>query len=817
MLIRPPVPEDDRPPVAGAKVRATLEYDKVVALLAEHATNTMGRSLALALEPSSDLERVCRAQRETTEARAVLRSPKELPLGGIHDVRPHVHRALIGSVLAPAELLEIHDTVHAATRMRRFLAEFTEVAPLLAAIGEDLGDFRSLEQAIGAAIGDQAQVLDGASRDLLRIRRDKRIFQDRVRDKLDNLVRSEVQRYLQEPIVTLRGDRFVVPVKQEFRAQVPGIVHDQSASGQTLFVEPLAVLELNNRLRELELEEQEEIQRILRELTALVAAAGTALGATVTNLGRLDFIFAKGKYADATRASEPLLNDRGEVNLIRARHPLLRGEVVPVDVPLGRDFDVMLVTGPNTGGKTVALKTLGLTALMAMSGLHLPAASGSEMSTFSRVFADIGDEQSIEQSLSTFSSHMTNIVRIVRDLDRRSLVLLDEVGAGTDPVEGAALAMALLEHLAATGARVIATTHYGALKAFAYSRPRVANASVEFDPDSLRPTYHLVVGLPGRSNAFVIASRLGLPEELVARAREFLSRDDVKIEDLIESMETDRFVLERERMAAENLRAGMEATRAELDHQVRDIRREEGAILEKAREQALRIIQRARAEADEALRLLRAAGKETRVQERQRALEDARRTLRDAHGEAAGYGQAGPADAAAGGEPAAGAAGGSPRPGQMVFIRGLGQKGTVLSVHDGQAMIRVGIMKVQRPVSDLAVLVEEAAGETWGGTTPGGGRAGAASGLAGQKALTFSPEIDLRGLTVEEAAYQLDKYLDDAGLAGVPRVHIIHGKGTGALRKGLLEWLSGDRRVKSHRPGGHGEGGMGVTIAELAE
>ncbi len=851
MLIRPPTPEEERPLIADEKAVATLEFDKVRARLAEHASNSMGKALCLEIEPTPHLPTVRLLQQETTEARIILRAPSDLPLGGIHDIRGHVRRCVIGAALDPPAFNEIHDTIRAAHRLRKHLMDFKVDAPLIAAMGEGLGTFRPLESSIANAISEQGEVLDRASRDLERLRREKRLTQERVREKLDSLVHSDAQKFLQDPIVTLRGDRFVVPVKYENRANVPGVVHDQSASGQTLFVEPLAVLELNNRLREIEVAEQEEVRRILRQLASEVAAVAGDLSRTVTDLGRLDFIFAKGKYSEIQQAHEPVLNDEGRMNLIKARHPLLRGAVVPVDIPLGRDFDIMLVTGPNTGGKTVSLKTAGLMALMAMSGLHLPASSGSEMSVFGRVFADIGDEQSIEQSLSTFSSHMTNIIRILRDVGHDSLVLLDELGAGTDPVEGSALAMAILEYLSSTGAKVAATTHYGALKAFAYSRPRIANASVEFDADSLRPTYRLLVGLPGRSNAFLIAGRLGLPAEIVDRAREFLTKEDVRVEDLIESMETDRFVMERERVAAENLRASMEVAKAEIDRRSAEARRREREILDKAQEQAQRVLQKVRQQADEALRLLKTIEKESRQQERAKALEEARRILRESQRDVdeavrgAGGVAAAAGGAESGGDRGAVAGGGREgvvggaraagplRPGQSVYIESLNQKGILLSLQDDQALVQVGIMKVQRPVVDLAPLTEDGPGSTsaagasgpGAGGTGGTGIGGAGGGyrsvstgnIAGQKAQTFSPEIDLRGLTVEEAAHRLDKYMDDAFLAGAKKVFIIHGKGTGALRKGLLELLSADPRIRSHRPGAHGEGGMGVTVAELTE
>ncbi|HEY3314276.1 MAG TPA: endonuclease MutS2 [Bacillota bacterium] len=801
------------------RILRALEFDKIREHLVDEASCSLGRDIAAALAPSGDVGVVRRWQSETTEARDVLARLSSVPLGGLHDIRPHLGQAERGALLTPPEFLEIADTIHASRRLKRFFADDRLKAPVLAEMAAGLGVFDALEAEIKRVITDQGEVADNASPELARIRRARRTLQGRIRDKLDSIIRSaEHAKYLQDPIITIRGDRYVVPVKQEFRGQFSGVIHDQSSSGATLFIEPMAVVELNNDLRQEELRERDEVQRILRLLTARLAGEAEPLRASLELMARLDFAFAKGKLSLEMRATEPFLNATGRLEIHGGRHPLLLRrlvsdgaggsgeggaprEVVPIDVPLGKDFDTLVITGPNTGGKTVTLKTIGLLTLMAQAGLHVPAADGTELSVFAKVFCDIGDEQSIEQSLSTFSSHMRNIVALLRQADDESLVLLDELGAGTDPTEGAALGMAILEHLHAKGAKTAATTHYSELKAFAYSRPRVANASAEFDVETLRPTYRLIVGLPGRSNAFEIAKRLGLDEPVIDRARSFISQDEMKVEDLIVNMQADKVILERERRDAQILRERAEQKVREVEKREGDLRQRERDILDRARQEASSVVSRVKREADEALKGLRSAAAAGDEKARGRAIEEARKRLRELQTEVREK-TAGPAEPVPEGKGP-----GDLRTGEMVFSFSLRQRARVLAEPgaDGKVRIQVGVIRTTVPLSDLVrVEDEDRAAERTN-----------INQMASDKAQAISNELDLRGLTVEEAIEAVDKYLDDVSLAGLKKVFVIHGKGTGALRQAVGSHLRSHPAVKAARLGDQHEGGEGVTVAEL--
>ncbi|MHB9145093.1 MAG: endonuclease MutS2 [Symbiobacteriia bacterium] len=813
----------------------SLEFDKVKALLAEHAHWSLGRELCLALTPATDVREVRRRQQETTEARRLLRDGSSPPFGGIHDIREAVTQSAMGVVLEPVSLLDAADTIYGATRLKKYLLEQREDAPELAQRAGLIGNFRSLEEEIRQAITDKAEVADNASPDLRDIRRKIQVGHSRVREKLDQFVRSsEGARVLQDPIVTLRNDRFVVPVKQEYRAQVPGIVHDSSASGATLFIEPMAVVELNNELRELEAAEREEVLRILRRLSARVGQQAAPLQETLQQLGELDCIVARAALSSAQDAVEPELNMEGRYDIRRGRHPLLRGEVVPVDVHLGKSFDTMVITGPNTGGKTVTLKLLGLFTLMAQAGLHVPAGRGTELAVVAEVLVDVGDEQSIEQSLSTFSAHMTNVVRILKRVREEkagrglplagklaefqatgSLVLLDEVGAGTDPAEGAALAMAILEYLYEQGARTVATTHYSELKTFAYARAHVENASVEFNVETLRPTYRLLIGLPGRSNAFEISGRLGLQADVVDRARQFLTKEDLKAENLIRSMEETRRALEAERDETAIARREAQRLREELLRERHELTDRRGKLLDEARQEAVDLVAQARREADAVIRELRQPRQET---DQERAAEQARRQLDEARKSLQAARQQErvqqPEDVPA-----------DLKTGEPVFIVSLDQKGHVLAPpdSDGMVLVQAGILKIKVRLSDLrraaedAVTLSHSKGFHAGGAGAGRGSRSSAGALAQAKAMTLSPEVDLRGLMVDEAVDKTDKYLDDAALAGLRQVRIIHGKGTGALRQAIREFLHGHRLVVGYRLGEPAEGGDGVTVANLVE
>ncbi len=776
-----------------------LEFPKIVENLMECCTFQVSRDRAEELIPHSELAAAVEAQQETSEAKEVLRLYPTLPLGGMRDIRSALRKAEIGAILQPTELLDIAGTLGAGRRLKKFLGELPKIYPLLQQRGTEIGVFKDLEEKIGRCIGDDAEVLDQATPELNSLRRQVKGLQARIKDKLEHIIRSsEYQKALQDPIITLRDDRYVVPVKQEYRSQVPGIVHDMSSSGATLFIEPLAVVEMDNDLRRTVTKEKLEVERILRELTKAVSASRDMVEYTLAGLGHVDFIFAKGKLSSLMDAGEPKLNDHGVVNIIRGRHPLIKDSPVPVSLHIGRDFDTLVITGPNTGGKTVTLKTVGLFCVMGAAGLHVPAETGTEVNMFEQIFADIGDEQSIEQSLSTFSSHMTNIVSILERVNYSSLVLLDEVGAGTDPTEGAALAMAILKYLQDRGAKTIATTHYSELKTFAYNNPRVENASVEFDVSTLRPTYRLLIGMPGRSNAFEIAARLGLHQDVVGLARSFLSEREVQVADLLQNLEETQRVTEGDREEAARLRQEMESLKKILETDKLKLANKEREIMEKAARKAADMVQQAKSEADEIISQLKTTLAEEKVRlHTVNASRERLKKLQQESEESARQNQPLPA--------------GTPpkkvRPGEQVEIPKFKQKGYVLSEPNasGEVLVQVGIMKVTLRLEDLRPAEEPQKSAQ----SSGAGRIGK------DKAEVINQELDLRGLTVDEALYQVDKYLDDAILSGLAQVRIIHGKGTGALRTGVRDYLAHHPHVKGFRLGQFGEGGAGVSVVEL--
>lgn len=800
-----------------------LEWEKITERLAGLAAFAPGRELAAALRPAVCFDEVRRRQAETAEARLLLDRFGEPPLSGLADIRPTLNRVGRGELVSPAELLALSRMTAAARRLRRFLEDRAAACPLLAAHAGTIGDFHELEEEIGRCVAGEDMLADEASPALASLRQRERELHGRVRERMEAMVRSPaVRSCLQEPIITLRQDRYVLPVKQEHRGQVPGIVHDQSASGATLFIEPLAVVEMNNTLRRLALDIAREEEAVLRRLRALVAARGGELKATAEAVARLDFVLACGLLSREMGAAAPELNEAGVIDLRQARHPLLRGRVVPVDIRLGEDFDTLVITGPNTGGKTVTLKTVGLLTLMAQAGLHVPALPGSRLGVFPRVFVDIGDEQSIEQNLSTFSAHLRNIITITREAGPGTLVLLDELGAGTDPAEGAALGVALLEFLKEAGALTIATTHYSELKTFAYTRNRVENASVEFDAETLTPTYRLVIGLPGRSNAFEIAARLGLPEAIIRRAREMAGVRHSRVEELLKGLEKERRAAERERAEAARERAEAAQLLDEARRRAETLRAKAEEALAEARSAARSVREAAKREVAEAVRDLResaaaaAAGRLAPGEALARAEAARQRINRAGRGlpESAGavVSEVAP-------PPAGGVALAAVRPGQTVFVRSLGLPGEVIGAGStGQVLVRVGAMRVNVPAADLAE-VGAVPGEAPEGTPPRDvrrGRSGATA-LAARKAAIAASEIHLRRLTVDEALLLLDKFLDDAVLAGLGQVRIIHGKGTGTLRQAVADYLRKHPQVAEFRLGGIGEGGEGVTIAVLRD
>lgn len=799
-----------------------LEYEKIKERLARCAATEFGRELALKIRPLDDLEAICRFQRETSEAKAIERERGTIPFAGISDIRRPLKRARAGGVLNPEELVGIACTLRGAQRLRSFLLGLHEEFALLRGYAREIASLGELTTTIFGCIGEDGEILDDASPALSQIRRQLRVLDNRVKDKLDSMIRSpEFLRYLQEPIVTLRNGRFVVPVKQAFRTEVPGILHDQSASGQTLFVEPMVIVELNNELRRLRADEEAEIERILTWLSSEVAKNADSIEETIRAVTRIDLAVAKGRLSLEYDGTEPTLNCGGRILIRQGRHPLLTGEAVPIDVTLGQDFTTLVITGPNTGGKTVALKTIGLLTLMAQSGLHVPAAPGTELAVFRKVFADIGDEQSIEQSLSTFSSHMGYIVKILQRLGDRgedTLVLLDELGAGTDPQEGAALAMAILEFLHGRDARVVATTHYSELKAFAHFTEGARNASVEFDDVTLAPTYRLLIGVPGRSNAFVIASRLGLFPEIIEAARSKMGGTHFSLENMLSDIERTRRELEEERDRARSARLDAEKLRASYEKALAALMKERSEIIQKAREEVRDLVRRSRDEARavlDTLRKERAAKPEAAYVQARRALdgiaEEIEELVNESYEETGGMATPsgscdGRSDDLQGAhvpfDPE------RARVGMEVYVPRLGRTGILQTLpdSDGRCLVQLGMLKIPFSTEELMCL---------GQTSPRESGAVVLGELSRSKASDISVELDLRGLRVEEALSRVDKYLDDAYLAGIPRARIIHGKGTGALRQAIQDMLKRHPHVSEFRFGAAYEGGDGVTVVSL--
>ncbi|ULL14171.1 endonuclease MutS2 [Paenibacillus sp. H1-7] len=786
----------------NTKILKTLDYSSILNKCAHHAATGLGKERVEQLLPSGDFEEVKRRLKATDEAVNVNRLKGGAPFGGIRDIKTAVHRARIGGMLNPAELFDVANTIFGGRRLKRFLHDVHEDYAIesLLFLTEQIAELKTTEDKIKLCIDDNAQVVDSASPELARIRQELRTSETRARDRLEQMVRTpSIQKMLQDNLVTIRNDRYVIPVKQEYRGHFGGMIHDQSASGATLFIEPEAVVQLNNRVRELKLKEETEIEKILRMLTVLVAEVADELLGNVDALSELDFTFAKAGLAHDMKATLPILNDRGFIKIKRGRHPLIPIEsVVPLDIELGNRYTTIIVTGPNTGGKTVSLKTIGLLSLMAMSGLFVPAEEGSQLCVFDAIYADIGDEQSIEQSLSTFSSHMTNIIRILREMTPKSLVLLDELGAGTDPAEGSALAISLLEYIHKMGCRIVATTHYSELKAYAFDRQGIINASMEFDVQTLSPTYRLLVGVPGRSNAFAIAERLGLAKSIIDHARGQVGEEDQRVESMIATLEENRLTAEAERQTAEQLRREVESLRVKLEAQQQRFEEQRDRLFEKAEREAQDAVAKARREADEIIADLRRMQREAN-EVKDHHLSDAKRRLDQAVPELR--------KKKAGSQPA------KRNPdkleaGDEVLVTNLRQKGHIVEiVSDTEAMVQLGIMKMKVQLADLE-LVKAAA------SAPKKPQQTAAS-LKRTRDENARMELDLRGSNLEDSLIEVDRFLDESYLANFGQVYIIHGKGTGILRTGIQEFLRKHKHVKSYRIGNYNEGGTGVTVAEL--
>lgn len=780
------------------RVLKTLEYDKILAMLKERASCCVSRELVDTMEPSGDFDTVERELKLTAEAETLFYKTGRSPVDDFPDMRHCPERMHAALFLSTGELLGIASCLKAARIAKDILAKEVGEESYLYNLAGLLITHRSAEEEINRCIINEDEIFDGASPALARIRRAMRLANEKVREKLNSMIRSTAyQKYLQEPIITIRNGRFVIPVKQEYRQQVPGLIHDQSSSGATLFIEPSAVVELGNEYKKLLAEEADEIERILTELTAMLAPYADEIREDLNIMGQIDLIFAKAKLSRELNAVMPRLNRNNYVRIVRGRHPLIPADrVVPIDIWIGSDYRSLIITGPNTGGKTVTLKIVGLFALMVQSGIFVPANEGSEFPVFEHIYADIGDEQSIEQSLSTFSSHMKNIVGILDKADENSLVLLDELGAGTDPIEGAALAMSILEELNDRHCICVSTTHYSEIKAFAMTHEGMENASMEFDIDRLCPTYRLYIGIPGKSNAFEISSRLGLPNSIIDKAKGFLKGEDVRFEDIISSAQSQHRIAEEERKMAEEARAELEKLRADAERERRKLDEDRNRLQAKAKEDAKRIVADTKREMEKLIVEIRSI-KDIDRSAADRVIQAARDTLR--------------ATETAVNEKEAIKKEDNTKPpktvraGDTVNIVTLDQKATVLSAPDskGEVMVQAGVMKLNVKLKDIRLIEEKKA------AAPTSGKVGLGAGKQ------VGLELDVRGMLVDEANIMVDRYLDDAYNAGLSEVNIIHGKGTGALRAGVQAFLKRHPLVKGYRMGSYGEGDAGVTVVTL--
>lgn len=776
------------------RILRVAEFHKITDRLTQKAETSIGKELARRLKPVTELAEVKQLLEETDEANRILRLNKIVPLGGISDIRESLKRSLIGSVLSASECLDVADTVRGGRHVKTFIEGLDEQLEILPELAERIMPLRELELVINSCIDDHGHVMDSASDKLRSIRSSIRTYENRIRERLDNFLRTK-SNMLSDAIITIRNERYVLPVKSEYRTAVGGIVHDQSSSGQTLFMEPRAVVELNNDLQEAFAREKNEVDRILRELTNQISEHSSYLEENVKVLAKIDFIAARAKLGAEMNASKPKMNNDGYISMKQARHPLIAPEhVVPNDIELGKDFTAIVITGPNTGGKTVTLKLVGLSILMAQSGLFVPAQDGLELAVFKEVFADIGDEQSIEQNLSTFSSHMTNIVSILEHFDDQSLILFDELGAGTDPQEGAALAMSILDRVIENGARVVATTHYPELKAYGFNRPNVINASVEFNVETLKPTYRLLIGVPGRSNAFEISRRLGLDNFIIDKAKQLIGVESEGVENMIASLEDARRQAEKDYEEAHEILLYSEELKRDLQAEWRKYEKQRDQLYEQAEEKAAKALANAREEAElivDEIKKMRsnAVLKEHEWIEAKKMLEEAQPQLRKKTA-------AKPQKVSSQTDEL--------EPGDEVRLLTLNQKGVVAEkVNKKEYMVQVGMMKVKVKRKDLEFLhkqkqeVEIPITRTKGTSD------------------YVKPELDLRGERYEDAMARVEKYIDEAVLAGFPRVTIIHGKGTGALRTGVQNYVKSHPNIAGARAGAQGEGGSGVTVLEL--
>ena len=787
------------------KTLTKLEYNKIIELLTDQASSPAGKQKCKTLVPMFDLHELNLAQEQTAAAFTRIVKRGRLSFSGCYPIEDSLMRLEVGAALTCGELLKISKLLQVTNRAKSYGRHDTvdELEDCLDAFFNQLEPLTSLTNEISRCIIDEDEIADDASSTLKNIRRNIMATNDKVHSTLTSLVNGSLKSYLQDALITMRGDRYCLPVKAEYRSQVPGMIHDQSSTGSTLFIEPMSVVKLNNDLKELYGKEQEEIQVILARLSEEAAGYISELRGNYRILTELDFIFAKGSLALSMHASKPIFNKNGYIHIREGRHPLLdKKKVVPITLTLGGDFDLLIVTGPNTGGKTVSLKTVGLFTLMGQAGLHIPALDRSELAVFENVFADIGDEQSIEQSLSTFSSHMTNIVSFLKNVNEHSLVLFDELGAGTDPTEGAALAIAILSYLHERGIRTMATTHYSELKVFALSEPGVENACCEFDVETLRPTYRLLLGIPGKSNAFAISSKLGLPDYIIEKAKEQLSEHEESFEDLLTDLEDSRRTIEKEQAEIASYKREIEQLKNKLEKKQHRLDEQKERIIREANEKANSILREAKEFADETMKNFRKFGKENisaadMERERERIRQQIAKTQNSSKIEVQKPKKTyKPSDF---------------RLGESVKVLSMNLTGTVNSLPDakGNLFVQMGILRSQVHISDLEIIEEPMSitAKQMRRTSSGKMKMG--------KSMHISPEINLLGKTVDEAIAELDKYLDDAYLAHLSPVRIVHGKGTGALRQGVHNYLKRQKHVKSFRLGAFGEGDAGVTIVEF--
>ncbi len=798
------------------KALRILEYHKIISLLAEKASSAPGKELCQKLAPMTSLAALEEAQQQTADAFTRLVKGGRIHFSGNKDISLSIKSLEIGSALSAAELMKISASLACATRAKTFARSDhdEEIADSLQTYFANLEPLTPLQNELNRCIISEEEIADDASSALKHIRRSIQLTNEKIHSQLTNMVNGSYRTYLQDAVITMRNNRYCIPVKSEHKGNVPGMIHDQSSTGSTLFIEPAVIVNLNNQLKELALKEKDEIERILAELSALAGEHTEELSNNFRLLTKLDFIFAKAGLALDMNASRPLFNNNHYINIRKGRHPLLdKKKVVPIDIHLGKEFDLLVVTGPNTGGKTVSLKTVGLFTLMGQSGLHIPALDRSELGVFTEVYVDIGDEQSIEQNLSTFSAHMTNTISILKHADENALCIFDELGAGTDPTEGAALAIAILKHLHDKGIRTMATTHYSELKVFALTTSYVENACCEFDVETLRPTYRLLIGIPGKSNAFAISSKLGLSDEIIASAKEHISEEKESFEDLLTDLENSRRTIENERNEIQRYKAEIESLKKKLEQKQERIDAQKDKILREANEEARKILQEAKDVADEAIRDFQKVNvNKTSIQDLEKARTKVRDKITEKNAKLTTT-QEKPTHKLL--KP------NQIKPGDMVKVVSMGLKGTISSKPDakGDLFVQCGIIRSKVNLKDLVLINEDALSgnaaykKSFGGAgspkRTGGGNIGMS------KAATLSTEINLLGRTVDEALSELDKYLDDAYLSHAPSVRIVHGKGTGALRQAVHQYLRRISYVKSFHLGEYGEGDSGVTIAEF--